>query len=98
MRLAGLILFLLTVGAWLVGSVLGRFGVAWGASISFVAGLVLRVAGGLVLARIAVGAAEHGGVWYVALAAALGVVALMTLVLAGIFAWAALKYGIDAED
>jgi hypothetical protein len=52
-----------------------------GALISFFAGLLAKLAGGLVLAWTAVGAAERGGVWYGALAAALGVIALGMLAL-----------------
>jgi hypothetical protein len=97
-RLAALILLCVVVGALLVGSVLRRLGVAWGALISFSAGLLARLAGGLVLAGVAVRAAERGGVWYGALAAALGLLALGMLVLVGLLAWGVLKYGIDPED
>jgi hypothetical protein len=97
-RLGALILLCVIVGALLVGSVLRRLDVAWGALISFFAGLLAKLAGGLVLVWTAVGAAERGGVWYGALAAALGVLALGMLALVGFLAWGVLKYGIDAED
>jgi hypothetical protein len=97
-RLAALILFCLVVGALLVGSVLRRLGVARSALISFVAGLLLRLGAGLVLAWTAFGAAERGGVWFGALAAALGVLAVGTLLLVGFLAWGLLKYGIDGLE
>lgn len=98
MRLAALTLLCVVVGALLVGSVLRRLGIGWGALISFSAGLLAQLAGGLVLARSAVAAAERGGIWYGALAAALGVLALGMLVLVGFLTWAVLRFGIDAED
>lgn len=46
----------------------------------------------------AIGAVGLGGVWSGALAAALSIVALGTLVLVGFLVSAVLKYGLDGED
>jgi hypothetical protein len=92
-----LILLCVSVGGLLLGWVLRRLGVVWGALISFSAGLLVRSGAGLLLAWTAVLAAERGGIGFGVLAGALGLVALGVLVLEGIRVWAALKYGI-AED
>jgi hypothetical protein len=97
-RLAVLVLGCVSLGALLIGWVLGRLGVARGALISFLARLLLQLTAAVVLAWTAIGAAGLGGVWYGALAAALGTVALGTLVLVGFLAWGVLKYGLDGED
>jgi hypothetical protein len=74
-----------------------RVGVLWGALVSFSAGLPIRSGAGLLLAWTAVQAAERGGIWFVVLAAALGLLALGVLALEGIRAWAALKYGLSED-
>jgi hypothetical protein len=96
-RLAHLILFGVIVGGLIVGSVLGRLGVAWGTWISLLAGLLARLTAAGIFALMAVAAAERGGAWY-GLAAALAALALGTLGLVGLLAWGVLKYGIDLED
>lgn len=96
-RLLALILLCVSMGGLLLGWVLRRLGVVWGALISFSAGLLLRSGAGLLLAWTAVQAAERDGVWLGVLAAALGLLALGILVLEGIRAWAALKYGIAGD-
>jgi len=96
-RLTVLILGCVSLGALLVGWVLRRFGVASGALISFFARLLLQLTAALVLAWTAIGAGERAGVWYGALAAALGTLALGTLVLVGFLVWGVLKYGLDGE-
>lgn len=96
-RMLALILLCVSTGGLLLGWVLRRLGVVWGALISFSAGLLIRSGAGLLLAWTAVQAAERGGIRFAVLSAALGLIALGVLVLEGIRAWAARKYGI-AED
>ena len=97
MRILALLLLCVSMGGLLLGWVLRRLGVVWGALISFSAGLLIRSGAGVLLAWVAVQAAERGGVGFGVLAVALGLLALGALVLEGIRAWAVLKYGI-AED
>lgn len=92
-----LILLCVSAGGLLLGWVLRRLGVVWGALVSFSAGLLIRSGAGLVLAWTAVQAAQRGGIGLGALAAALGLLALGVLVLEGIRAWAALKYGLSED-
>jgi hypothetical protein len=94
--LALLILLCLIVGGLVVGWVLERLGVGWGAPISFFTGLLAKLAGGLAVGAIAVGAAQRGGIWY-ALAAALALAALAMFALVGVLAWGVLKYGIPED-
>lgn len=91
MRLAGFILFGVIVAGLIGGSVLRRLGVTWGATISFSAGLLARLIASLVFASIAVRAAERGGVWFEILALFTAVLAVVSLGLTGLQAWAWLK-------
>ena len=77
---------------------LQRFGIRWGAWFSFLAGMLARLVASLVFAWTAVRAAERGGIWFGALAVALGVLALLGFALLGFLTWGSLKYGIDAEE
>jgi hypothetical protein len=86
-RLAGFILLgVITVG-WVTGSALRRFGVAWGATVSFFAVLLARLGAALVVASIAVRAAQRGGVWFDLLALFMAVLAVFGLGLTGVLAW-----------
>jgi hypothetical protein len=60
--------------------------------------MLARLVASLAFAWTAVGAAEHGGVWFWALAVALGVLALAGFALLGLLTWGLLKYGIDADE
>jgi hypothetical protein len=96
-QLAALILLCVIAGGWLIGSLLHRFGVAWGGFISFFAQLLGQLTAAFYLAWTAVEVAERGGAWY-GLAAALAVLALGLCGLVALLVWAVLKYGIDLED
>jgi hypothetical protein len=60
--------------------------------------MLARLGASLAFAWTAVRAAERGGVWFGALAAAMGVLALSGFALLGLLAWGLLKHGIDALD
>ena len=96
-RVFAVVLLWVGVGGLLLGWVLRRLGVIWGALVSFSAGFLIRSGAGVLLAWTAVQAAERGGVGFGVLAAALGLLALGVLVLEGTRVWAALNYGL-AED
>lgn len=97
MRLTYLILVCVLVSLWLTGRVLQRFGVRWGLWFSLLGGMLLRLVASLVFAWTAVGAAERGGVWFGALAVALGVLALAGFALLALLTWGWLKYR-NAEE
>jgi hypothetical protein len=78
-HLAGLILLSVIVGGLVLGFVLQRLGVAWGATVSFFAGLLARLGAAVAFAWIAVQAVERGGAWFDALAALMGVLAIAGL-------------------
>jgi hypothetical protein len=90
-RLAGFILLGAIIVGWVIGSALRRFGVAWGATVSFSAVLLARLGAALVFASIAVQAAQRGGVWFDLLALFMAVLAVFGLGLTGVFAWVWLR-------
>jgi hypothetical protein len=90
-RLAGSILLGVIIAGWVIGSALRRFGVAWGATVSFFAVLLARLGAALVFASTAVHAARRGGVWFDLLALFMAVLAVFGLALTGVFACAWLR-------
>jgi hypothetical protein len=96
-QLTELIVLCVVVAAFLLGCVFRRRESVWGARLPLFAGIVARLAASLVVAWIAVRAAERGGVWFTALAVALGVVAIGTFALAGLLVWGLIKYGSRVE-
>jgi hypothetical protein len=60
--------------------------------------MLARLGASLVFAWTAVQAAERGGIWFGALAVAMGVLALAGFALLGLLTWGLLQYGIDAID
>jgi hypothetical protein len=95
-HLAGLILFCVIVGGLVLGLVLRRVGIAWGATVSFFAGLLARLGAAVAFAWIAVQAVERDGAWFDVLAVLMGVLAITGLALTGLLAWAWLR--LDSED
>jgi hypothetical protein len=82
--------------ALVLGWVLRRLGSTWGVRLPLYAGILARVAAGLILAWSAVRAATLGGYW-IAAAIGLGVIALGTLAFTGFLTWSLIKYGSDIE-
>lgn len=98
MRMLVLIPACAGVGGLLLGWLLSRLRmVVAGRAISFSGGVLVRSAGGLALAWVAVGAGERGGLWLGITAVTLGLLALFMFVLEGSRVWWALKYGV-AQD
>ncbi len=83
--------------ALVVGWALRRFGSPWGSRVTLAANTVLRIVVGCVFAATAVRAAERGGVFFVALAVLLFILALASFAIAGIIVWGIAKYGVDDE-
>lgn len=98
MQLAGLILLCVIVSALLTGWALQRFGIRSGAWLSFLAGMLARLGASLVFAWTAVQSAERGGIWFGALAVAMGVLALAGFALLGFLSWGLLRYGMDPKE
>jgi len=97
-QLTGLILLCVILSGLLTGWALQRFGIRSGAWFSLLAGMLARLGASLAFAWTAVRAAEQGGIWFWALAVAMGVLALAGLALLGLLTWGLLRYGIDALD
>jgi hypothetical protein len=97
-RLAALILLGSVAVVLVLGWILRRLGSIWGARLPVFAGIAVRVAAGLTLAREAVHAAERGGVGFTALAVTVGLIALGTLAFTGLLAWGLVTYGLDDKD
>ena len=83
--------------AFVLGWVLRRFGSIWGGRLPLYAGIFVRFASGLIVARIAVRAAAVGGYW-IAAAIGLGVFALVTFAYAGFLAWGVIKFRSEIEN
>ena len=81
----------------MLGWVLRRLGVVFGAVVAFSAGVLLRLVAGLGFAWTAVEAAKRGSIGFVVLATALIVLALCTVALEAVRVWAARKYDLSHD-
>jgi len=94
-QLTGLILLCVFLSAGLTGWALQRFGFRSGKWLSLLNGMVARLAAGVLLTLTAVRAVQRGGVWFAALAVAMGALALGLFTVVWLLAWGLLKYGTD---
>jgi hypothetical protein len=97
-HLADLILLGSVAVVLVLGWILRRLGSIWGVRLPLFAGIPVRVAASLILAWEAVHAAERGGVWFTALAIAVGLVALGTLAFTVLLTRGLLRYDSDAKN
>jgi hypothetical protein len=82
----------------LLGSLLRRFGSPLGLWISFAAQTLLRLIVGVIFVATAVVVAQKGGVWFIALAVWLAVLAAFMFAVSGLFIWAARKSGVHGDE